>query len=122
MTRDKTVDNKTRTQSTSRLETLANEKLCFFYYLRVALWTPMFRPSRRASRRGASDRTAGKPSGERNLFGAWGENGVIDARRGAKRLKRTLAGVEESGVAHDVADRLRCADNVGVATGRLKYA
>jgi hypothetical protein len=33
---------------------------------------------------------------------------VLDPRYSAKRLQRSLAGIEEAGVAHDSADPLRC--------------
>jgi hypothetical protein len=47
---------------------------------------------------------------------------VLDPRYGAKPLQRSLAGIEEAGVAHDAADPLRCPDNLGIASGGLQDA
>ena len=47
---------------------------------------------------------------------------MLDPRYSAKRLQRSLAGIEEAGVAHDSADPLRCPDNLDIASGGLQDA
>ena len=56
-------------------------------------------------------------SGERNLLGSRRKHRVVDPGRRAKRFEGTLAGVEEAGVAHDLADLLGRSDDLGVASG-----
>ena len=42
---------------------------------------------------------------------------MLDARYGAKRLQRRLAGIKEAGVTHDAANASRCPNNLGIASG-----